>query len=208
MWNHQYRGETAIIDDWHTAMAMCLLKAGRTDINTAAPADLALINAQLDDLQQAVAPTVTITMYNDLPSGRFGQCQMWSGDVVNAQYYLPKGTSVDVLRYWFPADGKGMVDNDLMVVLKGGQNPVMAHLFLQHLLDTKTALANFGYIGYQPPQRSLDPDTVVGRGFVPRNLASAVVREKYFDVGYRLLELSVDNDAAWHKVWLAFKAGA
>ena len=69
LWNPQYRGETAIIDDWHTAMAMCLLKAGKTDINTSAPADLALINAQLDGLQQAVAPTVTITMYNDLPPG-------------------------------------------------------------------------------------------------------------------------------------------
>ena len=147
-------------------------------------------------------------MYNDLPGGQLGQCQMWSGDVVNAQYYLPKDTSVDILRYWFPTDGHGMVDNDLMVVLKGGQNPVLAHLFLQHMLETKSALANFSYIGYQPPQRSLDPDTVVGRGFVPKNLATAVVQEKYFDIGYRLLELSVDNDAAWHKIWLAFKAGS
>ncbi|HEY2298835.1 MAG TPA: spermidine/putrescine ABC transporter substrate-binding protein [Jatrophihabitans sp.] len=208
LWNPEYQGQTAVIDDWHTAMAMCLLRKGRTNLNTSSQADLNLIQNQLEQLQQAVRPRVTITMYNDLPAGRFGQCQMWSGDVVNAQYYLPKGTSVDVLRYWFPANGKGMVDNDLMVVLKGGQNPVLAHLFLQHMLETKNALANFGYVGYQPPQRALDPDTVVGRGFVPKNLASAVVREEYFGVGYRLLELSVDNDAAWHKIWLAFKAGA
>jgi spermidine/putrescine transport system substrate-binding protein len=208
LWNSSYRGKTAVIDDWHTAMGMCLLRTGRTDINTSSTADLAVISRQLVDLQQTTQPKVTITMYNDLPGGQLGQCQMWSGDVVNAQYYLPKGTSVDVLRYWFPEDGKGMVDNDLMVVLKGGQNPVLAHLFLQHLLDTKNALANFGYIGYQPPQRSLVPDTVVARGFVPKNLATAVVREEYFNVGYRLLELSVDNDAAWHRIWLAFKAGA
>ena len=37
-------------------------------------------------------PKVTITMYNDLPAGQHGLCQMWSGDVVNAQSYLPKGT--------------------------------------------------------------------------------------------------------------------
>ena len=208
LWNSAYRGRTAVIDDWHTAMGLCLLRAGHTDINTADPKDLELINQQLDELQQRTDPKVTITMYNDLPGGRFGQCQMWSGDVVNAQYYLPKHTPVSLLRYWFPSDGKGMVDNDLMVVLKGGKNPVLAHLFLQHLLETKTALANFGYIGYQPPQRSLDPDTVVEQGFVPKNLASAVVREEYFDVGYRLLELSVDNDAAWHRIWLAFKAGS
>ena len=32
---------------------------------------------------------------------------MWSGDVVNAQYYLPKGVKPEVLAYWFPPDGKG-----------------------------------------------------------------------------------------------------
>jgi spermidine/putrescine transport system substrate-binding protein len=208
LWNPKYRGGTAIIDDWHTAMAMCLLRTGRTDINTSSPADLAVIRSQLADLASSTSPKVTITMYNDLPGGQLGQCQMWSGDVVNAQYYLAKGTKVDVLRYWFPEDGHGMVDNDLMVVLKGGHNPVLAHLFLQHMLDTKQALANFSYVGYQPPQRSLDPDSVVQRGFVPKNLATAAVREEYFDIGYRLLELDVDNDAAWHRIWLAYKAGS
>lgn len=207
LWNSAYRGETAVIDDWHTAMAMCLLRTGHTDINTASPADLKIISEQLALLARSTAPKVTVTMYNDLPAGQLGQCQMWSGDVVNAQYYLPKNTSVDVLRYWFPADGKGMVDNDLMVVLKGGHNPVLAHLFIQHMLAPANALTNFGFIGYQPPQRSLDPDTVVARGFVPKNLATAVVQEQYFDVGYRLLELSAANDAAWHAIWLTFKAG-
>jgi spermidine/putrescine transport system substrate-binding protein len=208
LWDPKYAGQTAVIDDWHTAMAMCLLRAGRTDINTASPDDLKIIQQQLDDLAAKARPKVTITMYNDLPGGQLAQCQMWSGDVVNAQYYLPKGTSVDVLRYWFPPDGKGMVDNDLMVVLSGGKNPVLAHLFIQHMLDTQVSLRNFGYIGYQPPQRSLDTDTVVQQGFVPANLKQAVVKEEYFDVGYRLLELTADNDAAWHQIWLAFKAGS
>ena len=207
LWNAAYQGQTAIIDDWHTAMALCLLRTGRTDLNTSSATDLDLVAKQLAELAADTSPKVTVTMYNDLPGGQLGQCQMWSGDVVNAQYYLAKGTKVDVLRYWFPEDGRGMVDNDLMVVLKNGKNPVLAHLFLQHLLDTKQALANFSFIGYQPPQRSLDPDSIVERGFVPKNLATAAVREEYFDVGYRLLELSVDNDAAWHRVWLAYKAG-
>jgi len=208
LWDAKYRGHTAVIDDWHTCMGMCLLRAGKTDLNTDSPADLALIHQQLTELSNTTKPKVTISMYTDLPGGQLGQCQMWSGDVVNAQYYLPKGTSVDVLRYWFPSDGKGMVDNDLMVVLSGGQNPVLAHLFLQHMLDTKVALQNFGYIGYQPPQRSLDTKTLVQQGYVPKNLAAAVVHEEYFNVGYRLLELTVDNDAAWHRIWLSFKAGS
>lgn len=208
LWNSRYRGVTAIIDDWHTAMGMCLLRAGKTNINTSSPSDLQLIARELADLQRTSQPKVTITMYNDLPAGQLGQCQMWSGDVVNAQYYLPKHTSVDILRYWFPKDGHGMVDNDLMVVLKGGRNPVLAHLFMQHMLETDMALKNFSYIGYQPPQRSLVPGEVVERGFVPKNLATAVVEQHWFDIGYRLLELSVNNEAAWNKVWLGFKAGS
>jgi spermidine/putrescine transport system substrate-binding protein len=85
---------------------------------------------------------------------------------------------------------------------------VLAHLFIQHMLDSKVALNNFSYIGYQPPQRTINPESLVAQEFIPKNLASAVVKEEYFKVGYRLLELSVENDAAWHKIWLAFKAGS
>jgi spermidine/putrescine transport system substrate-binding protein len=133
---------------------------------------------------------------------------MWSGDVVNAQYYLPDGTDVSVLRYWFPEDGKGLVDNDLMMVLTGGKNPVLAHLFLQHMLDEKNALKNFGYIGYQPPQNAIDDQSLVADGYLPENLATAAVKQDWFDVAYRLLEMPVDVDAEWHRVWQQFKAGA
>jgi spermidine/putrescine transport system substrate-binding protein len=208
LWDPQYQGKVAVIDDWHTAMAMVALRAGITDVNTDKASDLAVIQQGLTDLANATHPKVTVSMYNDLPTGQLGLSQMWSGDVVNAQYYLPKGQSVDVLRYWFPENGKGLVDNDLMVVLSGGNSPVLAHLFLDHMLDEKNSLKNFGYIGYQPPQNSLDTERLVADGYLPENLATAGVREEWFDVGYRLLELTVANDAAWHRVWQQFKAGA
>jgi spermidine/putrescine transport system substrate-binding protein len=155
----------------------------------------------------ATSPKVTITMYNDMPAGQIGLSQMWAGDIINAQSYLPEGTGPEILRYWFPADGKGMVDNDLMVILKGGKNPVLSHLFLNHMLDPVSAQQNFTQIGYQPPQNSIDPDKLVSDGFIPENLKSAIVKPEYFNVGYRLLELDAANDAAWHNVWRAFKAG-
>ena len=132
--------QTAIIDDWHTAMAMVGLRAGITDVNTDDAQDLRTISDGLTAISEATKPKVTVSMYSDLPGGQLGVSQMWSGDIVNAQYYLPKGQSVDVLRYWFPEDGKGLVDNDLMVVLKDGKCPVLAHLFLQHMLDEDNSL--------------------------------------------------------------------
>ena len=60
-------------------------------------------------------------------------------DIINAVNYRPRGPKPDILRYWFPADGKGLVDNDLMVLLRGGRNPVLGHLFVNHMLDTESA---------------------------------------------------------------------
>ncbi len=207
LWDPRYRDKTAIIDDWHTAMAMVLLKQGITDVNTSSADDLKMVGEQLTALVEATSPKVTITMYSDMPAGQIGLCQMWSGDIINAQSYLPEGVGTEILRYWFPEDGKGLVDNDMLVTLKGGKNPVLAHLFLNHMLDPAVAMENFSAIGYQPPQNTITPDSLVADEFIPENLRSAIVRPDYFDAGYRTLELDADNDAAWHNVWNAFNAG-
>jgi spermidine/putrescine transport system substrate-binding protein len=207
LWDPQYRDKTAILDDWHSAMAMVLLKEGITDVNTSSESDLKMVGEQLSALVEATSPKVTITMYSDLPAGQMSLAQMWSGDIINAQYYLPDGIGTDVLRYWFPADGKGLVDNDMLVTLRGGKNPVLAHLFLDHMLDTEVAKENFSAIGYQPPQNTITAQSLVAEEFIPANLQSAIVTPEYFDNGYRLLELDPANDAAWRNIWNAFNAG-
>ena len=114
-----------------------------------------------------------------------------------------------MLAYWFPPDGKGMVDNDLMVILRQGKNPVLAHLFVNFMLDTKNALEELRL--HRLPaaaERRSTPEQTVSDGYVPANLATAVVRQEWFGAGYRLLELPPVADAAWHQVWQRFKAGA
>ena len=207
LWDPQYKGKTAVIDDWHTAMSMVLLRQGITDVNTSSEADLKVVGEQLNAMVAATSPKVTITMYNDLPAGQLGVSQMWSGDIINAQSYLPEGTSTGILQYWFPPDGKGLVDNDLMVVLRSGKNPVLAHLFINHMLEPEIAMQNFSAIGYQPPQNSITADSLIAEEFIPENLRTAIVKPEYFDAGYRLLELDTANHDAWQKVWQAFNAG-
>lgn len=207
LWDPQYKNKTAILDDYHSAMAMVLLKLGITDVNTSSADDLKKVSEQLTALVQATSPKVTITMYSDLPAGQFALSQMWSGDIINAQSYLPEGVKPDILQYWFPTDGKGLVDNDMFVTLKGGKNPVLAHMFLNHMLDPDVAKENFSSIGYQPPQNTITPDSLVKEAFIPENLRPAIVKPEYFDAGFRTLELDPANDGAWHNVWNAFKAG-
>ena len=204
LWDPRYKGFTAVWDDYRSTIEMCLLKAGITDVNTGRQADLDVASEQLTRLGKTTDPAVTITMYEAFPAGKFAQCTIWSGDIVNAAAAADDGS---VFRYWFGEDGKGMVDNDLLVLTKSGKNPVLGHLFLNHLLDPGVAMQNFSFTGYQPPQVSVNPDAMVEQELIPENLASVVVRESDFRAGYPALELSPEASAAWHDIWLAFKAG-
>ena len=95
-----------------------------------------------------------------------------------------------------------------MVVLSGRQEPGARPPVPQpHARRPRSPTQNFGYIGYQPPQNSINPDSLVADGFIPENLRSAIVQPEYFDTGYRLLGAATTVDAAWHEVWQEFKAG-
>ena len=60
-----------------------------------------------------------------------------------------------MLGYWFQPNGKGLIQNDMMAIPKSAEHPVLAHHFLNFLLDPKNALLNFNGIGYQQPLNQL-----------------------------------------------------
>jgi spermidine/putrescine transport system substrate-binding protein len=207
-WDPRYAGRISVLDDYREAQSMVLLREGDSDVNTGDDAALAKVRTDLLAMTAATRPKITITQYTELPEGKLDISHAWSGDAVNMVSYLPKGTSPGILRYWFPSSGKGLVNNDLMVVLLGGKNPVLAHLFLDHMLGKDVALANFSFIGYQPPQVSINPKQLVADQYLPANLASAAVLPDWFGSGYRTLELPPDVESKWQANWTEFKAGA
>jgi len=205
-WDPRYRGRLNVIDEYREAMGMVLLKNGVTNLATTSPVHLALVRRELMAMIERTRPIVDLEGYASLPGGKVSISQSWSGDVINVQYLFPEGQSADVVRYWSPLNGRGAVNNDLMVILRSGKNPVLAHHFLNFLLDYDNAMLNFEFTGYQPPQSRVDPDVLVKQGFIPAELKSVVVRPEYFEQGYRLLELSPQADRQWLAVWDAFKA--
>ncbi|MCX6432600.1 MAG: spermidine/putrescine ABC transporter substrate-binding protein [Actinobacteria bacterium] len=207
-WDPQYQEHLAVLDDYREVIGMTLLRNGGTDVNTGDDALLAAVRDALLQMNEKTQPRVTITGYTDLPEGRLDLSQAWSGDLIMAVSYLPEGTDPAILRYWFPKDGAGVVNNDVMVSLKGGQNPVLSQLFMNHVMDAKQAMNNFAYTGYQPPQVSITPEQLISDGFIPPNLQEAIVLPGYFDSGYRLLELPPDTEAKYLAIWQQFKAGA
>ena len=108
-------------------------------------------------------------VYAKLPEGEFSVAEAWSGDIVGAEYYLPKGTPEDVLGYWYPDDKKGLVGNDTIAIPADAPSPRLAHEFLNFFLDKHWGYVNFAdWNGYQPPMTSIVPDRLVQEGSSPR----------------------------------------
>jgi spermidine/putrescine transport system substrate-binding protein len=208
LWDSTYAGDVFLLEDDREVLGMAMLRAGETDVNTEDPAIVDAALADVQELADAVNVRVGIEAYTVLPEGRATLHQCWAGDVVNAQYYLPEGETIDNVGYWYPADGGGMIGSDQMAVMANAEHPVLAHLFIEYLLDADNALTNFSWLGYQPPQTSIDPSLLVSEGLVPAHLESAVILPEYFETGYQLLQLSLPGERLWDDAWSTFSSGA
>jgi spermidine/putrescine transport system substrate-binding protein len=217
LWDTKYKGKVGIYDDYREAIGMALLKNGITDLNTSSTSDIDAAKQDLIEMIDAVNVRTTINgAYAKLPEGEFHLHQAWSGDAAAAWFYVPHFTQKDykTIGYWYPKDRRGAVGNDLIAIPSRAKNPVLAHLFLNYILDFKNSMDNFSWVGYQTPMIKADPErlttqkSVQGEPYVFPWLAEAVVREEDFQRGYELLELSPTVDNRWHDAWEEFKAGA
>jgi spermidine/putrescine transport system substrate-binding protein len=68
------------------------------------------------------------------------------------------------------------------------------------------AMLNLEWNGFQPPQVRIDPSLLVKQGHIPANLTTAVVRQEYFETGFRAVELVSKVDKSWRDTWSQFKA--
>jgi len=205
----RFTGAVSYYDSYRDAIGMMLLRNGVFDANTEDPA---AIDAAKDAILQLINENdarLTINgTYSKLPEGEFSVSQAWSGDIVGAQWYLPKGTSADILGYWYPEDNKGLIGNDTITIPRIAENPRLAHEFLNFMLDEEWGFINFrDWNGYQPPMTSIDPDRLIGEGVVPETLPRAVVSEDMFAQGYVQGELSAEADGLWLDAWAEIQAG-
>jgi spermidine/putrescine transport system substrate-binding protein len=121
--------------------------------------------------------------------------------------YLPKGTKPDVLSYWYQAEG-GPIFNDCITVSTKSAKPVIAHRFLNYIMDPKVAYENFaGYVGYQPPQNTISSDVLFKRGIVPKTLSQVVITREAYANGNAYLALTAKGDQLWDKSWAQFRNG-
>ena len=134
-WQSKYKGKVAILDDYREGISLGLMKNGIFNLNTTSPSQIQASGQALQNLAALTNVQINNNDYTQIPSGQVWIHHAWSGDIAAALSYMPKGVPVEVVGYWFPPDGKGPVGNDLNTVLRTATNPVLAHLFLNYLLD-------------------------------------------------------------------------
>jgi ABC-type spermidine/putrescine transport system permease subunit I/spermidine/putrescine-binding protein len=172
-WHSQaYRGKVGVLNDKRDALAMPMQRTGMhtgvpVDLNTEDPAILADSERQLSELYGICNVRTVITGYQTLPEGTSWLNQVWSGDVLNAVFfYLPKGTSPNVISFWGP-EANGVFQNDFFCIGRTAKSPVLAHNFLNFMLDERIAYDNFVNFTGCSASRGSGSGTRPGRGSPP-----------------------------------------
>ncbi len=209
--SEKYKGYVGVLDDARESLTMAMLYRGFYDINTEDPK---VINKARDDLMAMIPicnPKINITEYQTLAKGESWLHQSWSGDLLGAFFnYLPAGDDGSSLRFWSPVKGKGPVQNDCWAILRTTKKPVLAHLWLNYVLDKDVAYSNFtGFTGYQPPQVSITADSLIQNKVLPENLRTAIFDSSAFGPdSLQEMTLTPKGQALWQKAYARFNSGA
>jgi spermidine/putrescine transport system substrate-binding protein len=205
-WQAKYKGKVAILDDSRESISLGLMKNGIFNLNTTNPGQIAAAGKSLQQLAQLTNVHIDNNDYTEIPSGQIWIHHAWSGDIATAADYLPKGVPVEVVGYWFPTDGRGPVGNDTITIMRSASNPVLAHQFLNYMLDLPNVLTNISYNGYMQPLTAVTPQRLVKEKLLPPSLMSTAVLPSYFRRGVMELQLPVTDLGLWEQTWLRAKS--
>jgi spermidine/putrescine transport system substrate-binding protein len=212
LWDPANRDITGMYDDFRETIGIGMYHIGETAINSGDPQ---LVEEAKNDLIRAVNE-VNIAFEIDnawlkLPEGKIGVAHAWSGDLAAAPYYAPQGEDPATLRWMWPPKHSsfngGYVSNDSIAIPKVAANPVLAHMFLNYMLDRKVALKNFSWNLYQPPLANLPPESLVSDGYILQNLSSTVLQEEDWQMGQAPIQLTPTAERTWLQAWQEVQAG-
>jgi spermidine/putrescine transport system substrate-binding protein len=212
LWDPANRDVAGMYDDFRETIGIGIYHLGETDINSGAPDLIEEAKNGLIEAVNALNMAFTIDIaYIKLPEGKLGVAHAWSGDLAAAPFYAPKGEDPTALRWMWPPKNSGFnggyVSNDSMAIPKISENPVLAHMFLNYLLDRKVSLKNFSWVLYQPPLAGLEPESLVSDGYIPEYLSDTIVQESEFQMGQAPIQLTPKAEAMWLQAWQEVQAG-
>jgi spermidine/putrescine transport system substrate-binding protein len=211
LWDTTYKGETHLLNGSRDTLAAALLRKGY-DPNEDDPTILDEIKQDLLDGADSMGWKYDHVDYTELSTNQWKIHNTWSGQMVYYQYYLPKGLDIESLSYIWPPQGaggqEGLISHDLFAIPKGAKNPVLAHALIDYLYEPDNALANYTYEGYQPPVNSLDLDTAIAHGYLPKSLDYTFVTQDMLSMGVTELELAPAVNQLYQQIYQEVTGGA
>ncbi len=202
------KGKVGMLDDQHQGLAMALLHDGVIDVNTENAKWINAAKNAVIELISAANLKFDTDEYQRLADGELWLHQAWSSDMAAIPAYVPQGTPASVFRYWWPDGGRGPINIDTLAILRGAKNPVLAHLFLNHILDAGEAFKNFASNYFQQPLNGITAEAVVKRGLVVPNLQNTLIHESQFKNGLAQAPLSLQGEVLWQAAWAAVKSAS
>lgn len=148
------------------ALSMAMLRNGAKSLDTITPTQL---NDAVSALQELKHVKWQYTAFQPLANGVVPLSFGFNGDMAVIPQYLPKSVPLSAASYYFPADGEGLVLNDMWVIPRNAKNPVLAHLFMNHFLEEQSAIDNFRDIGYQTMLEGLTIDKLKAAKVAPEH---------------------------------------
>jgi|SoiMethySBSTD1v2_1073268.scaffolds.fasta_scaffold392613_1 spermidine/putrescine transport system substrate-binding protein len=223
-WQAQaYKGKTALLSEDRETIAMALLRKGITDINTEDPKQIDQAVSDLKELYGICNIKVGDSQYQTIPEGTAWLNQAWSGDPIAAYiYYLPAKTPSTTLSYWKAPKGHVPVQNDCFSICSTTKKPVLAHLFLNWMIDNGIAKSNFiNFNGYQPPLNEIEPTGLLEElrkvrnaswgttdKAPPENLQTAILTNDDFGPDtIQEMTLTAEGNALWQNGYSDFLSG-
>ena len=207
LWDPKYQGQIGVLDVYRETIGTALLRNGAGTVDSTSTAELDQASASLKELVP-LGVRVNIDYYSNFAE-QYQVRQGWGTDFTSyARFYIPKDIDPEVVGFWFPEDGSGAVANDQMVIPANAPNPVLAHEFLNFLLETETAMQNFSSYGYPAPMEELSGPALVERGLVPPQLEGAIMTQEQWENGNWITELPPDIEQKYVEIWQEFTLSA
>ena len=203
-----YKGKVAVLDDYRETISLALLRAGNLDLNTTSTPQIHAAGKALSQLAALTNVRIDNNDYTDVPTGKTWIHHAWSGDMAAAYEYLPKGTSIDTLGYWFPAEQEGSgrqrpdgeSDQRLQPRARSPVHRLHARRATTRSRTTATSVTCSRLT-------EVTPAKLISEKLLPPQLTSTVVLPDYFRHGLFQLELPAAANAVWESTWNSFSKG-
>ncbi len=146
LFDERYRGRITMLDDAENTVAAVLLYLHHP-MNSTEDAHLAEVEAVLRKQKPLVQAYTSDAYKEKLIKGEAWVVLGWSGDIAQARI------ENENIRAVLPDTGT-MKWVDSMAIPRGAANPVLAHAFLNFLLDPEMAARNADFVQYPTPNQA------------------------------------------------------